>query len=150
MSNDLPLTLKEREEYFEIIDYINNEDIKRSELIQFYYDFFMMIAEIDNGGFYQYLSNSTGDTFNLLYDQTLTYGFTEIHDQMKKVLNIFAIDSIPNDRENRNKWLESFDDQRYEIFDDIDKYFCENGDLIERKFYNFFINFRDELNSVLL
>ncbi len=150
MSNDFPITQEEREEYLEIIDNINTEDIKRSELIQFYYDLFMMIAEIDNGGFHQYLSNSTGGTFDLLYNQTLAYEFTEIHDQMKKALTILAIDSVPNNRENRNKLLDSFDDQQCEIFDDIDKYFDENGDLIERKFYNFFINFKDDLNSVFL
>ena len=111
MSNDFPLTQEEREEYLEIIDNINTEGIKRSELIQFYYDLFIMIAEIVNGGFHQYLSNSTGGTFDLLYNQTLAYGFTEIHDQMKKALTILAIDSVPNNRENRNKLLDSFDDQ---------------------------------------
>ena len=134
------MTEDDRIELYEFFKSITTQSISKSENIRFFNDFYMLLGEIENGGFHQYLSNATGDSFTSLYEQMQKLGFEDISKQFRKVLEILKIESMSENRVDRNDLLSCFGDDQYELFDEVDMFFQDNSDEIEERFYLFYKN----------
>jgi len=149
METDFPLLPDEREEYLDVFHKIEPKHCQESEIIQFFYDVIVMIAEVESGGIYQYLTGIASDRYVQLLDQALDFDFEDVHTMFTMVLGVLDADEMPEDRKGRIELLDSFGDGQWELFEEADRFFRENVDAIERQLYDFLLTNENELSAVL-
>jgi hypothetical protein len=81
---------------------------------------------VNNGGFHQYFSNSSGDDWDVIL-----WGLQESNDQaglrrFKEVLGVFPNARPYRNRVHRNRQLDSLGDAQWKAFDSFDKAFFNN------------------------
>ena len=77
--------------------------------------------EVNNGGHFQFLDNSTGIVWEDVLKGFRLFGMTELADNFQKVVDLFG-GSIPFDNEERWNALESMDDNLEEFLEQADNF----------------------------
>jgi len=100
--------------------------------------------EVNNGGFSQYLSNSSGNYAHRVVDCLHTIGAYKTAEICKTALNAFGR-PIPQDREERFDFLDEYEtDAVAEILNKCDERFYKYEDDLETLNYNYVINNREK------
>ena len=81
-------------------------------------------AEVDNGGFQQFLSNSTGIVWEDAYKGYQAIGSEKLTYLIEELIKIYGAD-IPFDREERVNILESFSKEKLEEIDTLTNLYYE-------------------------
>jgi Domain of unknown function (DUF4375) len=68
---------------------------------------FWFLIEVDNGGIDQYLSNSSGNSFETLLSSLEKVGSEKTLTLMREIKDFFPEKSVPSDREIRNDLMEN-------------------------------------------
>jgi hypothetical protein len=85
-------------------------------------------AEINNGGFHQFYSNSSGDIAGRAPNAFLAIGAIHTASILEEANAIFGPEGPPTDRETRNRIIDKFDDSLLERLEEFDSAFLEYRD----------------------
>jgi len=86
------------------------------EYDQAIYTIWWFESEVNNGGFHQYFTNSTGSDFPIALRSLKKIGAKKTIDMVERFVKIVFKDSVPLDREERNDIIEALEDD--EIIED--------------------------------
>ena len=116
--------LNQRTDYGDRIDLLSPEE-------QVFYICNLVMEEVNNGGFDQFLYNSSGDHAHRAEDCLRTIGANKTADICHTALSAFG-KPIPRNRNQRQKFLDKMEsDEISEILDDCDGKFYEYPDPLE-------------------
>lgn len=89
--------------------------------------------EINNGGFYQYFFNSSGDFAHETILSLKNIKADKTADILQKAINLFPNKTVPKDRDKRQDILEKIEEKAAPIWEELDQ-----------KFFNY----EDDLNTL--
>jgi hypothetical protein len=103
--------------------YINQVELTQIERYTLNLD--SVRIEVNNGGFHQYFSNSSGDDWDIIL-----WGLQESHDEeglrrFNEVLSVFPHGRPFRNRVHRNRQLDALGERQWKVFDSFDKDFYE-------------------------
>ena len=110
-----------------------------SEAERIFYITQTLEMEVNNGGFYQFFYNSSGDFSNELVGAFTAIGANATAAICQKAISAFGRD-IPVDRDEREEMLDELEnDEIDEILEECDSAFCDYEDDLNQLNYNFVI-----------
>jgi len=89
------------------------------------FDILYLDYEVRNGGFDQYLFNSSGNYAMSAIESFNNIGAVDIAKRMKKICDFFPGGKIPEDREERNKTLHNFGDKERKYLSELDNIYFD-------------------------
>lgn len=95
----------------------------------------MLIDEVNNGGFDQYLSNSSGDYAADSLRGVRAIGARQTEELLQRALNLFGPDGPSPDSDTRREQLESLPESAHEELSELDDAFYKDTDEIEKKLH---------------
>ena len=107
---------------------------KLNEYERIFYVVQILEQEVNNGGFFQFFYNSSGDHSNEIVDAFTKIGAHKTAEICKKALAVFS-SKVPADREERQNLLESLDCE--DVFDECDDAFYDYEDDLEALNYSY-------------
>lgn len=96
-------------------------------------------AQVNNGGFDQYFSNTSGDTAFAVVDALKTIGAPEAARIVAKATSVFPGSSPPRDREQRQRLLNALPPEREAVLDSLDEEFYGYPDNLTELLYEYVI-----------
>lgn len=108
----------------------------------------MYYFEIQNGGPWQYFSNSTADYHGMILAGLRAIGATRTAQVLESAGKVFGPDGPPEDRDRRDEMVESFTDQQAEIIDNLYSVF-PSGENIEMLLLLYAADHRSEFKNCL-
>lgn len=94
-------------------------------------------GEVNNGGFSQYLYNSSGNHANRVADCMDAIGANKTAEICRKAMAAFA-QPLPEDRDEREEFLDEFlTDDVSDILEECDSEFYDEGDNLEQLSYSY-------------
>lgn len=84
--------------------------------------------EINNGGFNQYFSNSSGDFSHETLTSLRTIGANKTADILQKAINQFPNSKVPKDRAERQNILEQVEEKAEDVWEQLDQLFYKYED----------------------
>ena len=97
------------------------------------WDLLYMEGEVLNGGFHQYLTNSTGETGEDVKIYLQSIGASQTLELLRRLSQIFPGGTIPRDREERTALVEAAEDQATEndIFNECSRSFYQQSEHLD-------------------
>ena len=93
--------------------------------------------EVNNGGFSQYLYNSSGDHAHRAVECLQIVGAVQMAEICRTALNAYG-KPIPQNREERQDFLEEYETEKVEsLLDEYDDQFCQYPDDLEELNYRY-------------
>ena len=83
-------------------------------------------GEINNGGFWQFFFNSSGNVAHQIVDSLRAIGANATADMLQKAIDQFPNKTVPNTYEERMAIFEQIDDTGYEIWKELNQQFYNN------------------------
>lgn len=134
---DMFMRLCEKSNYGENLDVLTAEE-------QVFYINNELEQEVNNGGFSQYLSNSSGNYAHRVKDCLRTIGAHKTAEICQNAFSAFG-QPIPTDREERFDFLEEYEtDKVAEILSKCDERFYKYEDDLEALNYNYIKSHREQ------
>ena len=84
--------------------------------------------EVNNGGFNQYFSNSSGDNAHEALLSLKAIGAEKTADILQKAIDQFPNKSVPKDRDQRNSVIEQIEEVADIVWDDLNQRFFKYDD----------------------
>ena len=84
--------------------------------------------EINNGGFSQYFSNTSGDNAHETVLSLKAIGADKTADILQKAIDQFPNKTVPKDRDKRTEIVEEIEETADEVWSDLDQKFYEYED----------------------
>ena len=79
----------------------------------------MLITEVDNGGFDQWLYNETGDRAQETLEALKRIGATKTYDLLAKAIGLFPPEALPRVREERMKVMVDFEEKHPRVEEEL-------------------------------
>lgn len=95
---------------------------------QVFYVIWELESEVNNGGFEQFFSNSSGDVAFAVVDALKAIGAEETARIAAEANGMFPGSFPPRDRDERQALLETFDAEKIEAWDKLDQEFYKRPD----------------------
>jgi hypothetical protein len=86
------------------------------------------LREINNGGFNQYFSNSTGDTVHETIFSLRAIGADKTAEILQKAIDQFPDKKVPKDRDERTEIVEQIEEVANEVWEELDQQFYKYED----------------------
>lgn len=100
--------------------------------------------EVNNGGFSQYLYNSSGDHAHRAVECLQIVGAVQMGEICRTALAAYG-EPIPQDREERQGFLEEYETEKVEsILNECDSQFCKYPDDLEELNYRYIMENREK------
>ena len=105
-----------------------------------------MVGEVLNGGFHQYLFNSTGESAEDVKAYLKEIGATFTLELMDRVSSIFPEDVVPPNRDERNHIMMKVEDENPEIelFEEEDAKFYHSKENLDRLLIEYIMRHRED------
>ena len=131
--------LNSRSSYGEHLEVLSDEE-------QVIYICMLLEAEVNNGGFDQFLYNSSGDYACRVEECFRAIGASKTADICRTAFSAYG-KPIPTDSVKRNDFLDEMNDEEIsEILSDCDNQFYEYPDQLEALYYQYILSNRDKFS----
>ena len=111
----------------ELCSYGEELDKLSEQQKQFYFNQ-CLEREVNNGGFNQYFSNSSGDYAHLTVQSLKTIGANKTAKILKEAIDQFPDQAVPKERTKRQQVLETIEDKANPFWDKLDQKFYKYED----------------------